>query len=112
ALPVQVGADRLRAAHDAQLEPVVGGRGLGSAGVGYAIACGSWTMPSVTVATFPVNAVTEPFLQLPTPVRGVDSVPLICVCPPDRDRLPLEPTLPPEVCVTGWPFCIVMLEES
>jgi hypothetical protein len=51
-------------------------------------------------------------LQLPTPVRGVDSEPLIWVWPPLTFRLPLDPTPPPDDCTCGWPFTIVMLDES
>src|SRR5688572_8139342 len=71
------------------------GIGLGRGGVGNVTVCGSCTRPPVMLAP-PLNvaALTPPVLQLPTPVRGVDSVPLMAVVAPTPSRLPLVPTLP------------------
>ena len=41
-----------------------------------------------------VNAVTLLAVHEPTPVRGVDSVPLMVVGVPESARLPLVPTSP------------------
>src|SRR6187401_165831 len=55
-----------------------------------------------------VSAVTFDDVQAPTPVRGVESEPLMTVAvlpfwPPDATRLPLVPTSPPLAVVTGLP---------
>ena len=56
------------------------------------IGCGSSTRPSSTVAKPEiVDAVTLFVVQLPTPDRGVESVPLIVVVLPLPSRLPLVP---------------------
>src|SRR5687768_5217090 len=72
-----------------------GGIGLGSGGVGNVTVCGSCTSPPPMVAPpVSVAALTPPALHEPTPVRGVDSVPLIVVVLPRPSRLPFVPTLP------------------
>src|SRR6476620_7592309 len=55
-----------------------------------------------------VSAVTFDVVHVPTPVLGVESVPLITVAvlallPPDTTRLPFDPTSPPLALVTGRP---------
>ena len=50
-----------------------------------------------------VVPLTLPELQVPTPVRGVDSVPLIVVVLPISLRLPLVPTLPSVFDMVGVP---------
>src|SRR5436190_8297501 len=82
-----------------KLVPVVGGIGEMTAGSGMVIACGSSTraqsgsgrQPSpVTVLPLPatVSAVTLLAVQPPTPLRGVESLPLM-TAPPFNPRLPL-----------------------
>ena len=83
---------------------VVGGIGDGGGGVSYSTTCGSSTRPSLTVALpVTVNAVTLLVVHEPTPVRGVDSVPLIIVGLPCTCRLPLVPTSPSVLTTTGLP---------
>src|SRR5579863_305196 len=86
---------------------VVGGNGLGRAGVVSTTACGKFTSPPVTHAAggaavqpetvaCPLSdqASTPPLAQFPTPVLGVDMVPYTTALPLSF-RFPLEPMLPP-----------------
>jgi len=50
--------------------------GGGTVGVGMTTGWPNWTNPPVIPESFPVNAVTLPAVQAPTPASGVDSVPL------------------------------------
>src|SRR5262245_55533965 len=76
---------------------VVGGAGSAILGVANVTGCESFTTPPVTTACpLELSASTLPELQLPTPTRGVDNVPLMMALPLSV-RLPFVPTLPPEL---------------
>ena len=72
--------------------------------------CDRWMTPPVTVAPpLELRASTLPLLQLPTPTRGVESVPWI-VEPLFSFRLPLVPTFPPLPAKAGVP--LTQVDES
>src|SRR3954464_5924056 len=95
--PLALGAQLITPAGQAEFllngVEVVGGSGLGTAGVGNGTFCGSSIRPSSTLALpLTVNAVTLFAVHAPTPERGVDSEPWIVVGLPISARLPLVPT--------------------
>src|SRR3954468_7123103 len=74
---------------------------VGGSGVVKTRSCGKGTIVPPTSADPPsLNAVGVPAWQSPTPVRGVSRLPLTRTWPV-IDRLPLVPTPPPELAITG-----------
>ena len=85
--------------------PVGLGVELGMVGRGYVTDCGSLTIPGagaqlvgllaqpVTAAVLPESASTLPAAQLPTPVSGLENVPLMTVLEAVF-TFPLEPRFP------------------
>src|SRR5438128_4843275 len=69
--------------------------GAGITGGWKVMAWGNSIIPPVICVVLPVRAVMLPDVQAPTPVRGVDKLPLICTLLPLSVWFPFVPTFPP-----------------